>query len=114
MNAAKAYAEFLDAFEGEDVSRKKTGSMFVKSSSTDGARVAYNPGKVLDKPSRTLERVCLLATIVAQVHVSRLLVTFTSPSGTETKGEACDGCISRGNQEVWYYLISRSILLTVF
>ncbi|KAF8628862.1 hypothetical protein AX15_003655 [Amanita polypyramis BW_CC] len=53
-NAAKAYAEFLDAFEGEDAGRKKTGSMFVKSA-TEGSRVAYNPGKTSDKPSRTLE-----------------------------------------------------------
>ncbi|KAK2464264.1 hypothetical protein APHAL10511_003721 [Amanita phalloides] len=53
-NAAKAYAEFLDAFEGEDVARKKTGSMFVKSVA-DGARVAYNPAKALDRPPRMLE-----------------------------------------------------------
>ncbi|TFK73938.1 hypothetical protein BDN72DRAFT_834269 [Pluteus cervinus] len=36
-NAAKAYAEFLDAFEGEDVSRRKAGSSFVKSSNEEKA-----------------------------------------------------------------------------
>jgi U2-associated protein SR140 len=30
-NAAKAYAEFLDAFEGEDVGKKNAASSFVKS-----------------------------------------------------------------------------------
>ncbi|TFK54203.1 hypothetical protein OE88DRAFT_1624707 [Heliocybe sulcata] len=32
-HAAKAYAEFLDAFEGEEAGRRKTGSSFVKASS---------------------------------------------------------------------------------
>ncbi|KDQ48943.1 hypothetical protein JAAARDRAFT_165843, partial [Jaapia argillacea MUCL 33604] len=32
-NAAKAYAEFLDAFEGEDVARRKAGASFVKADS---------------------------------------------------------------------------------
>ena len=32
-NAAQAYAEFLDAFEGEEVTRKKAGSGFVKADS---------------------------------------------------------------------------------
>ncbi|KAF8639532.1 hypothetical protein AX17_001437 [Amanita inopinata Kibby_2008] len=53
-NAAKAYAEFLDAFEGEDVGRRKTGSTFVKSTS-EGSKTAYNPGKAFEKPSRTFE-----------------------------------------------------------
>ncbi|KAF8160829.1 hypothetical protein B0H34DRAFT_653827 [Crassisporium funariophilum] len=38
-SAAQAYADFLDEFEGGDVSRKKTGSAFVKAES----RVAYAP-----------------------------------------------------------------------
>ncbi|KAF4620432.1 hypothetical protein D9613_000399 [Agrocybe pediades] len=32
-DAAQAYAEFLDAFEGEEVSRRKTGSAFVRAES---------------------------------------------------------------------------------
>ncbi|EPQ57387.1 hypothetical protein GLOTRDRAFT_127735 [Gloeophyllum trabeum ATCC 11539] len=32
-NAARAYAEFIDAFEGEDVGRRKSGSAFVKADS---------------------------------------------------------------------------------
>ncbi|KAJ3762814.1 hypothetical protein EV360DRAFT_34953 [Lentinula raphanica] len=33
VNAAKAYAEFIDAFEGEDVSKKSTSGHFVKAES---------------------------------------------------------------------------------
>lgn len=40
-NAAKAYAEFLDAFEGEDAGRKKAGSSFVKAGTESTA--AYTP-----------------------------------------------------------------------
>lgn len=40
-NAAKAYAEFLDAFEGEDVAKRRPGGNFVKSSVESGA--AYVP-----------------------------------------------------------------------
>jgi len=36
-NAAKAYAEFLDAFEGEDVGKKNATSSFVKGSGEAGA-----------------------------------------------------------------------------
>lgn len=36
-NAAKAYAEFLDAFEGEDVGKKNAASNFVKASGEAGA-----------------------------------------------------------------------------
>lgn len=32
-SAAQAYAEFLNAFEGEDVTRRKTGSAFVRAES---------------------------------------------------------------------------------
>ncbi|KAM6502012.1 hypothetical protein JOM56_001989 [Amanita muscaria] len=53
-HAARAYAEFLETFEGEDAGSRKTGSTFVKSA-TDGSRVAYHPGKALDKPSRMLD-----------------------------------------------------------
>ncbi|GLB37619.1 putative RPR [Lyophyllum shimeji] len=44
-NAAKAYAEFIDAFEGEDVGRRRGGTGFVKATTESGA--AYAP----DKPS---------------------------------------------------------------
>ncbi|KAG8213728.1 Metallo-dependent phosphatase-like protein [Butyriboletus roseoflavus] len=40
-NAAKAYADFLDAFEAEDASRKKPGSTFVRGS--EDARTIYQP-----------------------------------------------------------------------
>ncbi|KDR75233.1 hypothetical protein GALMADRAFT_98532 [Galerina marginata CBS 339.88] len=38
-NAAQAYAEFLDAFEGEEVNKRRTGSAFVKADSN----MAYVP-----------------------------------------------------------------------
>lgn len=107
-NAAQAYAEFLDAFEGEEVTRKKTGSMFVKSAA-DGARIAYNPSKALDKPSRALERVCRFITLYNPMHSCFMLVALSS-SGAKAKGEACDGCIFGGNQEVWLCLICFSKL----
>lgn len=38
-NAAKAYAEFLDTFQGEGVDRKKAGSTFVR----PGQESVYTP-----------------------------------------------------------------------
>lgn len=40
-NAAKAYADFIDAFEGEDAGRKKAGSTFVRASGD--AKTHYQP-----------------------------------------------------------------------
>lgn len=40
-NAVKAYADFLDAFEGEDSGRKKAGSTFVRGSGD--AKAPYQP-----------------------------------------------------------------------
>jgi U2-associated protein SR140 len=40
-SAARAYAEFLDEFEGEDVSRRKSGSAFVKASTGSNAPYVY-------------------------------------------------------------------------
>lgn len=42
-NAAKAYAEFLDAFEAEDVGRRKAGSAFVRASGDSRAKELYQP-----------------------------------------------------------------------
>jgi len=39
-SAAKAYADFIDAFEGESVDKRKAGSGFVRAS--DGAKVSYS------------------------------------------------------------------------
>lgn len=38
-SAAQAYADFLDAFEGEEVTKRKAGSAFVRADSN----VAYAP-----------------------------------------------------------------------
>ena len=51
-NAAKAYAEFLDAFQGEDAARRKAGSAFVKS----GQAAPYEPSvRTRGEPSRTAQ-----------------------------------------------------------
>ena len=48
-NAAKAYAEFLDTFQGEDADRKKGSSTFVRS----GHGSAYQPSvKSKGEPSK--------------------------------------------------------------
>lgn len=48
-NAAKAYAEFLQTFQGEDVDRRKAGSSFVKA----GQEALYAPStKSGPEPSR--------------------------------------------------------------
>ncbi|KAG6898179.1 hypothetical protein C0992_004166 [Termitomyces sp. T32_za158] len=46
-NAAKAYAEFIDAFEGQDATKKSAGPSFVKSSTE--SKAAYSQGSSLDK-----------------------------------------------------------------
>lgn len=53
-HAAKAYAEFLDAFEGEDADRKKSGSTFVKASTELHSKTAYTPSSrnKTEAPSR--------------------------------------------------------------
>ena len=38
-NAAKAYAEFLDAFQGEEADKRKAGAAFVKA----GQGIVYEP-----------------------------------------------------------------------
>lgn len=52
-NAAQAYAEFLDAFEGQDVEKKKAGPGFVKADS----RAAYIP--LMPAADRAKLQVCL-------------------------------------------------------
>ena len=48
-NAAKAYAEFIHAFQGEEVERKKTAASFVKA----GQEAVYAPPtKSIGEPSR--------------------------------------------------------------
>ncbi|KAG6903083.1 hypothetical protein C0995_006270 [Termitomyces sp. Mi166 len=45
-NAAKAYAEFIDAFEGQDATKRSAGPSFVKSSTE--SKAAYSHGASLD------------------------------------------------------------------
>lgn len=48
-DAAKAYAEFLHTFQGEDVDRKKSGATFVKA----GQEASYAPFSHTAESSRT-------------------------------------------------------------
>lgn len=52
-NAAQAYAEFLDAFEGEEVSKRSRGSGFVRADS----RTAYAPSAPFAEERQTRRRV---------------------------------------------------------
>lgn len=52
-HAAQAYAEFLDAFEGEEIARRKTGSGFVRAES----KTTYAPSVQHTERSRPLQRV---------------------------------------------------------
>jgi U2-associated protein SR140 len=66
-HAAKAYAEFLDAFQGDDAARRKRAT-FVKAGS-DGTE--YNPLKADEGSSSsiratTMDRVCQVSSNVFQ------------------------------------------------
>ena len=52
-NAAKAYAEFLDAFQGEGTDRKKSTSTFVRAGHDSGTGSAYVPSV---KPKTDMSR----------------------------------------------------------
>jgi len=96
-NAAQAYAEFLDAFEGGEVTRKKGGSGFVKADSN----MAYAPS-VPSSERRARLRVSF-ATITRRESVDwhAETVPITSrPSPPETKRKEGHGLFSGRNQEV--------------
>lgn len=67
-NAAIAYADFLDAFEGEDAGRKRAGSTFVRS--LEDARTPYQPSargavessrtRILREEMEEVRRHCIL------------------------------------------------------
>ena len=68
-SAARVYAEYLDAFEGEDTGRK-SGSGFVPA----GSRTAYNdhgPKRPPDGPSHN--RNAMMRRVSAPVHDTRAL-----------------------------------------
>lgn len=69
-NAAKAYAEFLDAFQGEGVDRKRTGGTFVKS----GQESVYAPAA---RKAESSHRPQMFEEVSAVSLVSRL--TLNSP-----------------------------------
>jgi U2-associated protein SR140 len=87
-SAARVYAEYLDAFEGEDTGRKP-GSVFVPA----GSRAAYNdhgPKRPPDGPSHN--RNAMMRRVSAPVHDTRTLSQICSqspspPAGPKPKGK---------------------------
>lgn len=81
-NAAKAYAEFLQTFQGEDVDRRKTGSSFVKA----GQEAMYGPSA---KSAGELSRAAMsmfssgVSDSMCQAH---MLVTEVSIASNTTAG----------------------------
>ena len=64
-NAAQAYAEFLDAFEGEESAKRSKGSGFVKADS----RTAYVPSAAFAEERQTRRRVSAhLYTNIVRAH----------------------------------------------
>ena len=51
-DAARAYAEFIDTFEGEDVGRKAAGMSFVKAGGDAASSYAGSTRRPPDGPSR--------------------------------------------------------------
>jgi U2-associated protein SR140 len=99
-HAAKAYAEFLDAFEADDTGtarRSGKSSGFVRSSRDSG--VAYTPSgfarsDVHPRSMRAFEpsKVCL--PVNEHGHVYIIAVPFSS-SRAEAEGQTGNGCILR-------------------
>lgn len=103
-HAAKAYAEFLDAFQGEGSDRKKSASTFVKAGHGSGS--AYTPAV---KPKASVSRAFddssmvrgLRACSMGTVGLSFTLAAPIPASGTaQTQRETCYGLVLGGDKEV--------------
>lgn len=93
-DAARIYAEFLNAFEGEEADRKKGGSMFVKS----GQEAVYTPSAKPPRAPRMFEE-----TAAVRVRFNRsieercslhCLASLTSAAGSQTERQTCNGFVS--------------------
>lgn len=103
-NAAKAYAEFLHAFQGEEAERRKSGAAFVKA----GKEAVYAPSsRSMGESSKTASMfaadsgvrsscVCHVIYRVSDQHVASLSACCCA----QTEGQACYGLVLGGNQEV--------------
>jgi hypothetical protein len=104
--AAKAYAEFLDAFDADDsgpARRSGKSGGFVRSSKDSGA--AYTPSgfsrsRVHPRSMRAFEpsKVCL--PINDRDHASYMIAVSVSSSRTEAERKTRNGCILGRDQEV--------------
>lgn len=101
-NAAQAYAEFLDAFEGGEVARRKGGSGFVKADSN----MAYAPS-IPSSERRARLRVSFV-TIASRGsvdwHAETVPITSRS-SSPETKRKEGHGLFSGRNQKVTQHFV---------
>jgi U2-associated protein SR140 len=82
-SAAQAYAEFLNAFEGEDVSRRKTGSGFVRADS----KTAYIPS--MPAADRAKLRVCRICRSDrdSRNYTCRIQLSLSPPAAPKPKGK---------------------------
>jgi hypothetical protein len=105
-HAAKAYAEFLDAFDADEsgaARRSGKSSGFVRSSRDSGA--AYTPSSGFSRSDthhrsmRAFEppKVCLPLNEHDNVH---MIAVTVSSSRAEAERKTCNGCFLRRNQEV--------------
>lgn len=104
-HAAKAYAEFLDAFDADDSAparRSAKSSAFVRSSRDSGT--AYTPSgpSRSDAPSRSMrafEQSKVCCPITERGHPYMTAVSVSS-SCAEAERQTRHGCLLRGDQEV--------------
>lgn len=108
-NAAKAYAEFIDAFDTDDTA-KKSGSNFVKADS----KSTYVPTSknVMEGSSRTSGK-ARVSIPVCDIPFPKSVVpvSFSCGKCSETKGKTSHGCFSRGDKKVCIYPISSFLLI---
>jgi hypothetical protein len=104
-HAAKAYAEFLDAFDADDnapARRSAKSSSFVRSSRDSGA--AYAPSgpsrsEAHSRPMRAFEPSKVCCPITERGHPYMTAVSV-SPSCAEAERQTRYGCLLRRDQEV--------------
>lgn len=103
-SAARAYAEFLDAFDGEDVGKRKTGTSFVRASGDSSTKTPYQPSSK-DVPETITMTAKAFREEMEEVHKGSLfchrwLTTFLAISSTccpQAQRQTCNGCFPRRN-----------------
>lgn len=100
-NAARAYAEFLDEFQGERVDRKKSGAAFVKAGQEGTYAPAAKGRATSSQPLRGFERessVCRRSCSAVHLHLNLTVspepvAPFAAGTGAEAERQACYGLV---------------------